>query len=91
MELVFDNEQNVRSTALNLISQLLRHGLVTILECAPFIVAILSDSSKISERANILLRKYGDSNPDSFHSRALEGIRKSYEFQMKLFKFCKGK
>eukprot|EP01116_Phalansterium_solitarium_P022235 TRINITY_DN7270_c0_g1_i1.p1 TRINITY_DN7270_c0_g1~~TRINITY_DN7270_c0_g1_i1.p1 ORF type:complete len:1896 (-),score=444.63 TRINITY_DN7270_c0_g1_i1:97-5784(-) len=87
VSLLFDAVVDVRSAALLTVSLLVRHGLVNPSECVPHLVALLADHKRhIAERAKELLESIHDRHPAFLTARLGEGFRKSFAFQMQLFR-----
>ncbi|XP_005090101.1 nipped-B-like protein B [Aplysia californica] len=82
MEAFFHDNSQVRLTALNVVTLVLRQGLVHPVQCIPYLISMGSDiESAIRVKADQQLQEIEKKYPGFTHMKALQGMKASYRLQ----------
>jgi len=86
-EMTQSKDQNLRFASLELLSVLLRQGLVNPNETVPFLFALQGDveNATIRSLALKLLMTEGEKRPDMLRQRVCAGVKRAYEFQRNVY------
>ncbi|XP_059166950.1 nipped-B-like protein [Physella acuta] len=82
MEAFFHENSQVRLTALNVVTLVLKQGLVHPVQCIPYLISMGSDNEQaIRVKADQQLQEIEKKYPGFTHMKALQGMKASYRLQ----------